>query len=370
MDQISIWEQETYYAPQDIIIIGAGLTGMWTAIYLRQKFPSKKIMIVERGAIPAGASLRNAGFACFGSLTEILSDVDLMGREKALQLVQLRFEGLRTIQKVFGTASIDFSVCKGYELLSGDEYLKDLPLLNEWLYLVTGSPDTFVIADEKIETFGFASVAHLIENRFEGSLHSGKLVTALFQLAVKMNIQFLFATEIREVEEQPNGIRLSTANGPGLRTEQVIYCTNAFSNHLLPNADLVPARGQVLLTEPIPDLKFTGTFHYQEGFYYFRNFNDRILLGGARNTSLQTEYTLEAFTTLTIQQALEHFLHTVLLPGQQPAITHRWAGIMAMGKEKMPIVEQLSDRSFCALRMSGMGVALAPAVAQKIAALF
>ncbi|ANH83842.1 FAD-dependent oxidoreductase [Niabella ginsenosidivorans] len=355
---------------QDIIIIGAGFTGLWTAIFLRQKFPSKKITIVERGTIPAGASLRNAGFACFGSLTEILSDAGLMGHEKALELVRMRFDGLRTIQKVFGNALIDFSLCKGYELLSGEEYLKDLSMLNEWLYLVTGSPDTFTVSDEKIESFGFGAIAHLIENRFEGSLHSGKLVNALFQLAVKMDIRFLFATTVREVEEQSDGIRLITAKGPDLRTERLVYCTNAFSNQLLPKTDLVPARGQVLLTEPVPDLKFTGTFHYQEGFYYFRNLNDRILLGGARNTSLQTEYTLDAFTTLPVQQALEHFLSTVILPGRCPEITHRWAGIMAMGKEKMPVTEQLSDRSFCALRMSGMGVALAPAVARKIVELF
>ncbi|MGC4234401.1 MAG: FAD-binding oxidoreductase, partial [Niabella sp.] len=70
LQQISIWEAETFYAPQDIIIVGAGFTGLWTAFYLKQKYPSKKITIIERGPVPAGASGRNAGFACFGSLTE------------------------------------------------------------------------------------------------------------------------------------------------------------------------------------------------------------------------------------------------------------------------------------------------------------
>ncbi|MCF3108371.1 FAD-binding oxidoreductase [Niabella sp. CC-SYL272] len=347
--------------------MGAGFTGLWTAIYLRQKFPSKNILVVERGVTPAGASARNAGFACFGSPTEILSDVAVMGKEKALQLLTMRFEGLRIIQKIFANGLIDFSICKGYELLDNPQYLERLSTLNEWLYELTGAPQTFCQQDELIPVFGFAHTAHLVENRFEGCLHPGKLLNALHQLAGKMQIRFLFATEVREVEERPQGVKLFLAKGPGLHAERIVYCTNAFSNRFLPEMDLVPARGQVLLTEPVPGLKFNGTFHYQEGYYYFRNLGNRILLGGARNTSFQAEYTLEPFTTLPIQQALEAFLSNVILPGERPQITHRWAGIMAMGKEKYPIVEQLTDRSFCALRMSGMGVALAPAAGKKIA---
>ncbi|MBO9617951.1 MAG: FAD-binding oxidoreductase [Niabella sp.] len=349
--------------------MGAGFTGLWTALYLRQLFPSRKITVVERGITPAGASLRNASFACFGSVTEILSDIDSMGSEKALQLVGMRFEGLRILQKILAAAPIDFTICKGYELLADEQKLNRIGTLNEWLYLITGSPDTFTLASDKIESFGFNGVSHLIENRFEGSLHPGKLLNSLWQLAVRTGVQFLFDTEIKEVEETPDRIKLVTQNGPALYAAQIVYCTNAFSGQLLPEVDLVPARGQILLTAPIPALKFNGTFHYEEGYYYFRNLGDRILLGGARNTSFQTEYTLDAFTSLPIQQALERFLSTVVLPGQQPQIEQRWAGIMAMGKEKMPIVEQLTARSFCALRLGGMGVALAPVVGRTVAEL-
>jgi gamma-glutamylputrescine oxidase len=89
MDQpplsLSIWEKESFFAPADIIIAGSGLVGLWSAYYLKKKHPSLKITIVERGIIPAGASTRNAGFACFGSLTELLADIDHMGKEKTLE---------------------------------------------------------------------------------------------------------------------------------------------------------------------------------------------------------------------------------------------------------------------------------------------
>ena len=56
---------------------------------------------------------------------------------------------------------------------------------------------------------------------------------------------------------------------------------------LLPNigitAGITPARGQIIVTEPIDDLPWTGCHHFDEGFYYFRNIGNRVLLGGARN---------------------------------------------------------------------------------------
>jgi len=70
--QVSIWEKETFYAPQDIVIVGSGFVGLWSAFYLKKKDPDLKITILDRGMIPTGASTRNAGFACFGSLNNYI----------------------------------------------------------------------------------------------------------------------------------------------------------------------------------------------------------------------------------------------------------------------------------------------------------
>jgi len=132
---------------------------------------------------------------------------------------------------------------------------------------------------------------------------------------------------------------------------------------------VVPARGQVIVTSPIDNLLFKGTFHFNEGFYYFRNLGDRVLLGGARNKAFEEETTSEMSLSQTIQHELERFLGEVILPGRHYTIEHRWSGIMGMGGEKMPILRAVNDHVFCAVRMSGMGVALAPVVGEKIATL-
>jgi glycine/D-amino acid oxidase-like deaminating enzyme len=73
-------------------------------------------------------------------------------------------------------------------------------------------------------------------------------------------------------------------------------------------------------------------------------------------------------TTDLIQHELEKYLDEVILPGQKEKYTidYRWSGIMAMGSDKMPIIKELEPNIFCAVRMSGMGVALAPIVGKSI----
>jgi len=159
---------------------------------------------------------------------------------------------------------------------------------------------------------------------------------------------------------------LQTNQHFNLTTDQLLICTNGFAKELLPELNVEPARGQVLVTSPIPELKFKGTFHYDEGFYYFRNLNNRILLGGARNKAFDEEHTSELSTTKTIQAELENFLHTVILPSTPFTIDYRWSGIMGIGNDKMPIVKKLADNIFCAVRMGGMGVALAPVIGETV----
>src|SRR6478672_2682496 len=113
---MSIWEKETFYAPQDVVIIGSGFVGLWSAFQLKKKQPDLKVTVVDRGIIPTGASTRNAGFACFGSLSEVVHDAQMMGTDKMLELVEMRYKGLERIQKYFDDEAIDFDMCGGFEL--------------------------------------------------------------------------------------------------------------------------------------------------------------------------------------------------------------------------------------------------------------
>ncbi len=371
---MSIWEKETFYASQDVIIVGSGFVGLWSAFYLKKKNPKLKITIVDSGFIPTGASTRNAGFACFGSLSEVVHDAQIMGTDKMLELVEMRYKGLEKIKKYF-KKEIDFDLCGGYELydngdkVSSEQLVENIEYINSLFKSITDTKKTYKLADERIKDFGFGNTKHLVKNNLEGYLHSGKLVQSLLHKVQGMGVQVFNQMEIKSFQKNGEMIELQTNQPINSSTNQLLICTNAFTKYLLPEADIIPARGQVLLTSPIENLPWKGTFHSDEGFYYFRNLGNKVLLGGARNKALDDEQTTDMNTSDLIQNELEKYLDQVVLPNYkgQYNIENRWAGIMAMGTEKMPIVKEVEPNIFCAVRMSGMGVALAPDVAQQVA---
>ena len=374
MSQLSVWEKESFFAPQDVIIIGSGFAGLWSALKLLEKNSRLKITILERGIIPTGASTRNAGFSCFGSPSELLHDIEMMGEEKTWQVVGMRYKGLHEIRKYFSDAVIDYDASGGYECFregSADWELSAAKLdwLNERLQAITNLKNTFTIADEKLSTFGFKGFAHLIESELEGGLHSGKFVQALLQKVQGMGVQVLTGVEVKSYHLENGMVKVISNQNIDFSTKKLLLCTNAFTKSLLPDIDITPNRGQVLLTNAIDHLKLKGTFHFDQGYYYFRNLGNRILIGGARNKSFKEEETTEIATTGIIQNELEDFVRQHLLPNTAFTVTDRWSGIMAMGNEKLPIVKAINEQVFCCVRMNGMGVALSPVVAEQIAAL-
>lgn len=371
--QLSIWEKESFFAPNDCLVIGSGFVGLWSAYWLKKKHPGLKVTIIERGLIPTGASTRNAGFACFGSITELLEDARVMGLDKTLEVLEMRYKGIQRIRKTFGKKSIDLEISGGYDLLTYNDISKvpdlkeQVKWLNKEIESITGEKKVFAFADEKINAFGLSGFSRMVENRCEGSLHSGKLSQCLLSLVQGMGVSVLNGIEIDSMEANDNGYTLFATNGIKFETAKLLICTNAFAKELLPSIDVVPARGQVLLTSPVEGLKLDGTFHYDHGFYYFRNLGNRVLLGGARNKAFEAETTTTMVTSDLVQSELEQFLANHILHGKDYSITDRWSGIMAMGSEKRPIIEKLDKNLFCALRMSGMGVALAPVAGEIIA---
>jgi glycine/D-amino acid oxidase-like deaminating enzyme len=377
---ISVWEQSTYFAPKDVVIIGCGFVGLWTAYELIKKNPSLQITILERGTIPSGASTRNAGFSCFGSVSELMYDVQLMGEANMLETVKMRYDGLQKIQKTFSKVAIDYDQFGGYELFEEKgpydiaKLDTDIAYLNKILAPVLKTPKKngkylpiYTNESKKIKKLGFQNIKALAFSPFEGQLNSAKLVLALQKEIQAKGVQILFNTEVKKFKSHTKGVTLKTNLEAPIETKQLLICTNGFAKQLVPELDVVPARGQVFVTEPIPNLKFKGTFHFDEGFYYFRNLGNRLLLGGARNKDFKNEKTYSLETSSKIQKDLENFMMKRILPkgSKKPKIELRWSGTMGMGKIKKPIIEELQPNVYCAVRMSGMGVAIAPIVAEK-----
>jgi glycine/D-amino acid oxidase-like deaminating enzyme len=178
----------------------------------------------------------------------------------------------------------------------------------------------------------------------------------------------LFGLPVLELIDEGTHVLLKTTEG-SFKASKVVIATNGFASQFLPELDLKPARAQVLVTSEISDLQLKGTFHLDEGYYYFRNVGKRVLLGGGRNLDFVGETTTSHEITTQIQESLELLLKEVILTEKQYTIDYRWAGTMGLGDEKRPIVKQITPNLFCAVRMGGMGVALGSSAGKDVATL-
>lgn len=370
---LSIWEKESYYAPQDLVIAGAGLMGLWAALELKKQRPSLRITILERNSTPLGASTRNAGFACFGSPTELIHDADTLGPDVMLAVAEMRYKGIQKTRAHFTDEQIGFDACGGYECINSNyKNWKELPeklqWLNDLLKEITGKPSVFQQAGHKLTTMGLRGFDTLIENVTEAALHSGKLVQALTQKVQATGVSILYGIEVTGTEKTQHTVTLRTNQPFSFTATHVLLCTNAFTGNLAPKARIQPARGQVIVTSPIPGLALRGTFHFDEGFYYWRNLGNRILLGGARNVAFEEEATTDLSGSAAVKKALEVFLRQHLSPTYQYRIEHHWSGIMGFTADKRPFTALVGDAVTAAIACNGMGVALTPVVAEQLAA--
>ena len=106
----------------DLLIVGTGLTGLSVALRAMHHNPSMKIIVVDQLPINQTlASTRNAGFACFGSPTELLDDIKNHGANQAIKRVHQRQQGLNYWNQQVGAQAMDYHACDGMEVFTNQE---------------------------------------------------------------------------------------------------------------------------------------------------------------------------------------------------------------------------------------------------------
>jgi gamma-glutamylputrescine oxidase len=359
---LSYWEKKNFLK-YDLIVVGGGIVGLATAIQYKEVHPDSSVLVLERGYFPSGASTKNAGFACFGSLTEILDDLKVLPEEKVLALVEKRYCGLLAIRKYFGDQALDYRPEGGFELITQNELsqLDELNRVNDLLKPIFGKEVFGLLKDFGGFNFG-QKVKGIVRNSFEGELDSGKFIHALWERCSELKIKILTGIQVDHLDTEEKKLVIKDPLSPltfAFQAKKIAVCTNAFTKTLLPGMDLKPGRGLILVSKPLPyEIPWKGSFHYDKGYVYFRNIDNRLLLGGGRNLDFKGEETVEFGINPTIRSYLISIMNEIIFPGKAPEIDMEWSGIMAFGPDKRPIIELLSPGVGIAVRLGGMGVAI------------
>ena len=364
----SYWENIELIGANDVVIIGSGITGLSTAIHLKRKSPNLNVLILERGILPWGASTKNAGFACFGSLGEVLSDLKNTSLDEIVRLIEQRNNGLQALISLLGKDAMDFQLNGGFELFRPDqkeEYDACLDRMGEMNGVLEQEFGGSVYSKAD-NNFGFDGIIGMIKNQYEGQVDTGKMMKAYLDLARKEGVKIVNGAEVTKYSYIESGVELEINNELTIKAGKLVICSNGFAKQFL-DENVEPARAQVLITKPIPGLTLKGTFHYDQGFYYFRNIHNRVLFGGGRNLNLIAENTVEMECTDQIIDSLKDILSTIILPNTDYEIDYHWAGVMGVGETKEPIIKEVDKNILCAVRLGGMGVALGTMVGKAAA---
>lgn len=353
----SIWEKESFLSPCHLAVVGAGIVGLSSALFYKRKFPGRRVMVFDKGALPEGASTRNAGFACVGSISEHVADMEKESREEVGRRIARRYRGLRLLRETLGDEAIGYESCGGCDFFTGREArehsLEHLEMFNDWLEELTGESEVY-----RPDTLNGYPV---VRNRLEGALRPGLMMQRLAGLAAAEGVEIRWNSPVARVAEGT----VETEGGPAWEAERILVACNGFTKRLLPEIPVRPARGLVLVTAPLDELPWRGIFHHDRGYVYFRNVDDRLLIGGARNLAMDEEETDRFGINETIRAHLEAFVDEHLLPGRDWQVDYRWSGIMGFTSTKSPVVREATPGIHVAAGLSGMGIAIGMEVARE-----
>ena len=372
IDNLSYWEKSTYLENIDFLIIGSGIVGLSTAIFLKKKNKNYKVLVIDRGYLPTGASTKNAGFTCFGSPTELFDDIQNMNELTVWDTFSNRYMGLNTLFELVQKDKIAYRECKSWDIISSkknNDITKDfIEYINQKAYEITGVKEIYH-EDKLISSkIGFEEINTSYCNKLEGAIHTGKMIQELYKKAILNDVNVLFGMNAEKLDHSAQENVIETQFGE-IKAKNIIIATNGFAKKWIKD-DILPARAQVIITNEIPDLKINGTFHYEKGYYYFRNVGNRVLLGGGRNLDFKGETTEEFGSSEHIHLKLQELLKNVILPKHTYEIEDSWSGIMGVGKSKSPIIKKINNNTAIGVRMGGMGVAIGAQVGKKLADLF
>ncbi len=366
--KFSYWEHKYWYeGVYDYVVVGSGYVGLSTAIHIQSEKPDSRILIMEKSPLPHGASTKNAGFVCFGSVGELIDDLNHITEKEVIETVRMRWEGLRYMLDFIDPQVINYSNQGGTEVFRSKEKYESaeqhIAYINSLLKDVVGQ-DVFSVK----QLTGTRFHNYAIHNPLEGQLNPVLLLKTLVQKALKLGIRISYSMPVNDYNSHNNHVQIFSTDNLVIKTRNLIFCNNAFARDVVPDS-IIPARNQVVVTKPIPNMQLRGTYHLDRGYVYFRNLgDDRILIGGARNIVGQAELTDVMGTNEIIISHLKEILEQEII-GRDVDIEYKWSGIIATGESKRPIIRQISKGVYTGVRLGGMGVAIGIQVGRKLAKL-
>ena len=382
--QPSYWEATHWPSEVEVAVVGGGIVGLQSAIQLATQRPEWKIAVIERSDPPAGASTRNAGFACIGSLTELAEDITDIGFDATIDLVKRRLAGLHLLRDTLSDKALAYEGCGNIEWFRTEDQdsfqraLNLLPKVNAALQEALSiaesvfSNDTVYLQSTKLSGLG------AIRNSLEGQLDPGKMMRGLQAKAAALGVQYIHS-DVAGIEGSAPDYHLELRGRHPLRTKQVVLATNAFTAALA-ETQIRPALNQVIVSSPIKHLAWTLPMHLDRGYGYIRRIGNRVLVGGFRHlvgaSAKTSQFGLDARLGAHLRGVLQEVLPkgyridaTEHSENESVRIEYEWSGVLGLGPNRNPRAIRDKHGIIHAAGLGGMGIALGSLLGREAAQL-
>ena len=352
---VSYWQKNKSpgHLNVDVVIIGAGLSGISDAYWLNKLAPYLKIMVVDKGAVGSGASGRNAGFITCGSADHFSNMTSSYGEKKATEIWKFTEDNHKLLIKELGY-NILLQECEykqqGSWTLAASEHEADT-IKNAVAKLKEKNVEVYWKQEYEIEerfrnnelfspcVTGFHGGAHYMD---DAEVNPIKLIEVMKRKMCN-TVKIVTYEEVHEITEYRGRLQVNT-NNLLIETDSVVLATNAWSSQLFSYFEdkIFPTRGQIIVTEPVD--MFLEPCYCSFVLDYFRQLKDgSVLIGGFRNTDVEKEVGFSDEINPQIHEKLQDFLNKHFPILRNVPIKHRWAGVMGFSKDGYPMVGSLPE---------------------------
>ena len=359
-------------AQADVVIIGAGYTGLSAAHHLAQS--GLRPIVLEANRPGWGASGRNGGVITAKFRISFPAIAAAYGREMARRMYDIALEATDMVSELvdeFGIENAALTRSGQVKAAHNHETLNYAITEAQWLKAELGDTTMSVLdADQVREETGSDGFVGGVLNAGSGGIHPLNYLHGLARGVAKRGIAIHAETPALRLRREGSGVLVETPSGI-LRARQAIIATNSYSDLTPATASfrttLIPFRSAIIATEKLsPNLAasvmptrrtYTETKRMMR---WFRMVDDRVIFGGRGAFGKQDSPA--AF------RALHKAMIGIFPQLSEVPLAYRWSGLVAMTLDSVPHVGRLDDRVLFAMGYNGAGVAMSSLMGRYLAA--
>lgn len=238
----------------DVCIVGGGFTGLWTALHLKELEPGTRVVLLDAGICGGAASGRNGGFA-MSMWSKFVKLAQVAGTEEAVRICRLASDAIKAIGAFCEQEDIDaqfradgwlWMASNGSQAEAWEETVEKIGAA------IPDSPYEPVQLDEARQRSGSRTIQGATFEHGPASLHPGRLVRGMRDVALRRGIEIFEHTPVTELSTGDPAI-VRTLQGQ-VRAPRVVLATHYGLGDVpeLRRCSFVVS-SDVLATVPIPD---------------------------------------------------------------------------------------------------------------------